>query len=104
MPKKKPYHHNNWQAYKDADDDMFKIGGKAFSYEEFMGWKVAGWELPSTVVCIIRETNTKGKVKEHVYKRHKAAQNKIIKLMNEGANFVVADDESIHDMFPQDAG
>ena len=98
MPKKKPYYHNNWQAYKDADDGMFID----HTYEEFMGWKVAGWELPSTVACIIRETNTKGKVKEHVYKRHKAAQKKIIKLMDQGADFIVADDESIHHMFPND--
>ena len=99
MPKKKPYFNNNWQAYKDADDDMFID----HTFEEFMAYKIAGWELPSSVSCVIRETTHNGKIKEHVYKRSKAAQKKIIKLMSEGASFIVADGYTIHQMFPNNA-
>ena len=63
MSKKKPYYPNNWQAFKDAPDEMFCD----HTFDELMDWKVAGWELPSSVYCIIRtmDVNTK-KVKEYV--------------------------------------
>lgn len=50
-------------------------------FDEIMEWKVAGWELPMDVVCLIRATNkdTK-KVKEFVYKQRKAADNRIKQL------------------------
>ena len=42
----------------------------------------AGWELPADVSCLIRTTNLKTmKVKEYVYKRRHAAENKVRKLM-----------------------
>ena len=59
MSGKKRYYPNNWQEYKDSDDDMFDT----HTFEELMTWKVGGWELPSSVACIIRvsDVNT-GKV------------------------------------------
>ena len=55
----KPYFPNNWQEYKDAPDEMFQ----PHTFDEIMNWKVAGWELPSSVSCIIRVHNNKtGKV------------------------------------------
>ena len=76
--RKKPYFPNNWQEFKDADPDMFL----PHTFLEVMDWKVAGWELPSSVNCIIRTTDlaTK-KVKEHVYKRESAANNKFRQLL-----------------------
>ena len=44
------YYPNNWEHYKDAPDEMFE----PHTFEEVMSWKVAGWELPSSVCCIIR--------------------------------------------------
>ena len=41
----KPYYPNNWEAYKEAPDEMFE----PHTFEEVMSWKVAGWELPSSV-------------------------------------------------------
>ena len=99
MPKKKPYYHNNWQAYKDSDDEMFYD----HTYEEFMNWKVAGWQLPSSVCCIIRVQDPKTyKVKEHVYSKPKAATKFIGKLMAENKEFTVCDEEAIHQLFPKD--
>ena len=87
----KPYYPNNWEAYKDAPDDAFV----SHTFEEIMSWKVAGWELPSSVCCIIRAEN-KGKVKEYVYQKQGAAENKVKSLMAEGAEFTVCTDEAIH--------
>jgi hypothetical protein len=44
---------NNWDLYKEAPDDAFV----EHSYDEIMEWKVLGWELPSSVCCIIRARN-----------------------------------------------
>ena len=64
--KRKDYYPNNWQEYKDADDDMFV----PHTFEEIMSWKVAGWELPASVVCIIRKTDIETKVtEEYTYSR-----------------------------------
>jgi hypothetical protein len=57
MGKKKPYLPNNWDEYKNADDDAFI----PHTFDEIMSWKVAGWELPASVVCIIRKTDIETK-------------------------------------------
>ena len=69
-----------------------------------MSWKVAGWELPSSVCCIIRmsDLNTK-KVKEYVYQKRSAAQAKVDQLINTpDVEFMVVDHESIHFLTPTD--
>ena len=98
MPKKK-YFPNNWRAFKDAPDQMFI----PHEFDEFMDWKVGGWQIPSSVCCIIRETDpvTK-KVKEHVYSKPKSAIAFCNKLMEEGKEFTICDEEQIHQMYPED--
>jgi hypothetical protein len=99
---KKEYFPNNWQEYKDTSDDNFI----PHTFEELMSWKVAGWELPSSVCCLIRVTNTDTKkVVEHVYQRRSAAQEKIAKLMHTpDVEFVVCDHQSIHHLsLPEDS-
>jgi hypothetical protein len=91
---------NNWQEYKDADDEMFV----PHTFEELMSWKVAGWELPGSVCCIIRtsDLNTK-KVKEYVYQKRSAAQAKVNQLIDTpDIEFTVVDHESIHFLTPTD--
>ena len=87
------YFDNNWQEYKDAPEGFFH----EHSYEDIMTWKVAGWEFPSSVHCVIREANVKtGKVKEHVYRRAHAARAKVQKLLlTDDIELTVADHESI---------
>jgi HD-like signal output (HDOD) protein len=95
---KKEYFPNNWQEYKDADDDNFI----PHTFEELMSWKVQGWELPSSICCVIRITdlNTK-KVKELVYQQRTAAQRKVQELMHkDDIEFTVCDHESIHHLSP----
>ena len=96
---KKPYLPNNWSQYKNSPDDMFI----EHTFEEFMSWKVAGWQMPSSVCCIIRENNLNtGKIKEHMYQRPKAAQNKINSLIAAGeSEFTVVNEDEIHHLSPK---
>ena len=95
---KKEYYPNNWQEYKNLDDNNFI----PHTFEELMSWKVANWELPSSVVCIIRVRNSDTyKVTEHVYSKRSAAQAKVDKLINTpGIEFTVVDHEAIHHLAP----
>ena len=100
MPKKKkPYFPNNVEAYRGAPSEWFE----QIPYDEFMDWKIAGWELPSSVACIIREENLEtGKIKEYVYQRASAAKAKTRAIMREGiSEFTVCAPEAIHFMTPQ---
>ena len=90
------YYPNNWQEYKDSPDEFFV----PHTFEEMMSWKVAGWELPSSVCCIIRANTHKGKVKEFVYQKHSAAEAKVAALMHEGVEFTICTDEAIHFVSP----
>ena len=96
--KKQRYFHNNWQQYKDSPDEFFL----AHEFDDFMNWKVAGWELPSSVCCIIRETDQKTKkVKEHVYSKRSYAMKKIEDLMQSQKEFTIVDEYQVHQMYPE---
>ena len=99
MSKKKKYFPNNWEAIQAAPSEYFD----SIPFEQFMDWKMAGWELPSSISCIIRSKNVKtGKIKEHVYSRPSAAKNKCSQLMDEGeAEFTVCNHDTIHHMYPK---
>ena len=89
MTGKRKEFHNNWQRFKDAPDEMFE----SHEFEDLMSWRVDHWELPSSVFCLIRESNTKtGKVKEHVYQRPGFAFKKILSLQKKSdTEFLVCD-------------
>ena len=97
---KKSYLPNNWQEYKDAPDDYFI----PHTFDEIMEWKIQGWELPSSVCCIIRVSDLKtGKVKEHTYSKRSAAKLKIGQLIaTPDIEFTIADHESIQLLTPAD--
>ena len=99
MPKKKPYFHNNVEALRAAPDKFFI----PLPFDEFMDWKIAGWELPSSCNYIIRERNLiTDKVKEYVYKSPAAAKKKLMKRMESGEpyEFTVCDSEAISLLTP----
>ena len=102
MSKKKKYFPNNWQRYKDADDSFFSLGGNVYhTFEDIMDWKVGGWELPSSVCCIIRVEDTKTrKVREHVYSRPNDAVKFCNKLMEAGHTFTIVDEDQVQEMIP----
>ena len=96
---KKKYYPNNWQAYKDSPDAFFL----PLEFDEFMDWKINGWEIPSSVACIIREQNIKtGKVTEHVYARLSNANKRANRIMKEGkSEFLVCTHDDIGHVYPK---
>jgi len=100
---KKKYFPNNWQRYKDQPDEFWSLGGKVYhTFDDVMEWKVGGWELPSSVACIIRVNHKKtGKVKEYVYSQPKSAIKFCNKLMEQGHEFIIVDEEQVHLMEPK---
>ena len=99
MSKKKPYLPNNWKALKDVPAECFDT----VTFDEFMDWKIGGYELPPGICCIIRETDHKtGKVKEHAYQLESAAKKKACKIMAKSNEFVICTDEAVHQMLPQE--
>ena len=99
MSGKPPYFPNNWKRFKEAPAELFET----HTFEEIMDWKIAAWELPADVCCIIRATNLKTrKVKEHVYKRQHAAEAKVTEYMNKLTHeFVVCTHDTIHYVHPE---
>ena len=88
------YYPNNWQAIKDSPSEYFP----EIDYEDFVDWKLHGWEIPSSVMCIFRaENTTTGKIKEHVYKNAKSAHKKLVEYIRSGDHKVtVVNHDSIH--------
>ena len=83
---------NNWALLNEAPPSFFP----SLTFEELMDWKVMGWEIPSSVCCIMRaEHRETGKITEHVYTRPSAAANRIRKLI-ETNNITVANQDAVH--------
>tara|TARA_R100000458_G_C8176297_1_gene174947 strand:+ start:164 stop:499 length:336 start_codon:yes stop_codon:yes gene_type:complete len=101
--KKKKYFPNNWEAIRDAPDEAFSSPSGPLLFKDFMDWKMEGWELPSSVACVIRETNlSTGKVKEYTYAKQGNAKNKIDSIIAEGkSEFLVCDGEEVAYLYPQ---
>ena len=92
------YYPNNWQAIKDTPDSWFI----SMDYDEFMEWKMDGWEFPTSVFCMIRARNCEtDKVTEYIYTSKSAAAkrvNKILKAMD--SEFTVCTHDSVSFMKP----
>jgi len=76
---------------------------QSISYDDVMEWKIAGWELPMGVACIIRARNLENsKVTEHVYRRMSYAENKIRKYMNSQTHeLIVCAEEALYYVHPK---
>ena len=90
---------NNWKKYAEIDSSDFT----AIEFDEFMDWKVYGWEIPSNICCLIRERNvTTGKVTEHVYQRPSAADKKIKQLtLKPHVEFIVCTEHHVCTVPPE---
>lgn len=91
--KKKKDFPNNWKKFSDLDSSFYM----PIEYEDFMEWKVYGWEIPGNICCLIRERNYKtNKVKEYVYQRPSAADRKIKQLTQlPHCEFIICTDEHV---------
>ena len=84
---------NNWKEYRDTPVELFP----EVAFDEYMDWRVHGWEILPSHCCVIRASTRTGKVKEYSYKRWSAAEQRINKLMDDPDMFeiVIADDEEV---------
>lgn len=85
---------NNWQAYSDAPSEYFD----SCTWEEFEIFKLNGWELPSSVKCIIRAEHTvTGAITEHCYQRAHAAKDRMFKYLQDGDHILtICNEDAIH--------
>ena len=97
---KKPYYPNNWKAIQDTPAELFD----SIEFDEFMSWKIAGWEIPSSVQCIIREHNIRtGRISEKIYSTRRKAEIALSKRMEVGeSEFVICNDTAIVNLLPED--
>lgn len=88
------YYPNNWEIIRDAPDEIFE----PCTWEDFESWRIGGWEIPSSVICIMRAENIRtGKITEHTYQQPKAAHKRLLKYMQSGEyEVVIANAEAIH--------
>ena len=88
------YYPHNIEAIQDAPDEYFE----SCTWEEFHDWRVCAWEIPTSVVCIMRaEHKDTGKVTEHVYQKPKSAQKRLMQYMADGEHEVtICNSDSIH--------
>ena len=89
------YFPNNWEAIKEAPEEYFE----PCSWEDFEEWKLSGWDLPSSVSCIIRAQNKDtGQVHEHTYKHARRAKQRLLKYMDSDDQYeiTICDHNTIH--------
>ena len=94
----KKYFPNNYDRVAKCPAEWFE----SIPFNEFMSWKMDGWEIPASHDCIIRTINCKtGKIKEFVYQRHTSAKKKVAKLIIEQEEeFIIAGHDFIQHMKP----
>ena len=82
------------------DVDSKEILGDV-GFEEYMEWRVHGWEILPTHCCVIRARTQAGKVKEYSYKRWSAAEKRINKLLGDPdmVELTIVDDEEVKVMY-----
>ncbi len=99
MTNKRRYYPNKVKRLRAIPAHMFE----PIEYEEFVQWKLEGWEIPSNVLCIIREQDTKsGKVREFTYKREHAARKKTKEIMDAGNHFTICTANELQHMKPME--
>ena len=99
MTKKKRYYPNKCAKLRAVPAEMFE----PCEFDEFMDWKIEGWQIPPDVLCIIRETDpTNLKVKEYTYKREHAARKKANEIMKAGNHFTICTANELQHMKPEE--
>tara|TARA_R100001082_G_C4360342_1_gene159013 strand:+ start:368 stop:688 length:321 start_codon:yes stop_codon:yes gene_type:complete len=95
---KRKYYPNNWAKIKAVPSEYFDT----LEFEDFMNWRADGWEIPSSVACIIREENSlTGLISEYTYTKPSAARKKVKQLLEGGHEFTIVNDVEVRLMQPQ---
>ena len=97
--RKKKYFPNNVDKLRKVPPEYFE----SIDFEDFMDWKIGGYEIPSSINCIIREQRLDtGEVTEYVYQTAGRAKRKALQIIKDGVSeFVVCTQDQIHHMYPK---
>ncbi len=97
-PRKKKYFPNNYDAVAGCPSEWFD----SIPFDELMEWKIGGYEIPSSINCIIREKRTDtGEVTEYVYQTARHGRRKAEQIMNEGVSeLTICTEEEVHHLPP----
>ena len=99
MTKKKRYYPNKCALLRAVRAEYFE----PCDFEDFMEWKLANWQIPNEVLCIIREHDVKsGKVREFTYKREHAARKKTKEIMEAGNHFIICTANQLEHLKPEE--
>jgi hypothetical protein len=95
--KRKKYFPNNLRVLRQAPSEMFP----SVTFEEFMDWRVGGWELPDGIECVIRARHKETyKVKEYVYQLAEYARRRVDRLMDAGDyDITIATHDAVHHIY-----
>ena len=96
--KKTKYFPNNWDAFKEQPEEFFE----EIPFDVFMDWKIGGYEIPSSVYCIIREKRIDtGEITEYVYQTARHGRNKARQIMDEGVSeLTICTEDAVHHLYP----
>ena len=97
--KKKPYFPNNYDNVAAAPAEWFH----PIPFDEFMDWKIGGYEIPSSVNCIIRAKRIDtGEVTEYVYSSASHGRKRAEMIMSEGVHeLVICTDREVAHLYPE---
>ena len=97
--KRNKYFPNNVRAIQEAPDYIFK----PVAFDEFITWKVQGYELPESVFCLMRikDTNT-GNIEERYYNTVHHAKKRLSKCIEDGKEITMVSMEGVYHLSPED--
>ncbi len=97
MRKQKKEFPNRYKQFASIPSDKYE----PFPFDLLMDMKDM-WELKRTHVCVVREENKKGKIKETAYQRLHAAKKKVGQLMKDSKEFTVLTYDAMHHISPEE--
>lgn len=97
--KRNKYFPNNVRAIQDAPDNIFI----PVPFDEFIKWKIHGYELPESVFCVMRIKDTKtGKIEERYYNTTYHANKRLCKCIKEGKEITMVSMDGVYHLKPED--
>ena len=97
--KRKKYFKNNVKLLQGVPDEHFE----SITFEEFMDWKIHGYEIPDSVYCVFRTRNMEtGKVEEHYYNTEHHAKKRLKRSIESGLEITMVSNDGLYHLRPSD--
>jgi len=96
--RKGKYFPNNIKAIQEAPDFCFL----PLAYDEFMEWKINGYELPESVFCLMRIRNYETQlIEEKYYNTRHYAKKRLAKCIEDGSEVTLVSNEGCYHIDPK---